>query len=119
MRLLLQSRLESVGYHVQTAACGGEALVATAMGQPEPVILDVRLPDVPGYHVARQLRKASMPWSVPILMLTARCDVEDVNKAMSAGADIASSPPRVWSPYDGPRLRRATRPTWVSVFGTI
>src|SRR3990170_4322158 len=71
----LRRALELEGYEVELAADGAEALHRLETnGQPDAVILDVLMPGVDGLEVARRLRGKGN--TVPILMLTARAEVE-------------------------------------------
>ena len=78
----LRFNLEAEGYEVQTVETGEEAL--TEQGY-DLMILDVMLPGIDGFAVARQLRQRG--WFKPILMLTAMGRPEDVLKGFEAGAD--------------------------------
>lgn len=78
----LRFNLEAEGYEVSTVESGEEALA-----QPEfdLMVLDIMLPGIDGFHVARQLRQRGS--FQPILMLTAMGRAEDVLKGFEAGAD--------------------------------
>jgi DNA-binding response OmpR family regulator len=84
LRELLRSYTEREGLTVLTAATGAEALSLAASGQPDLVVLDLGLPDIPGEEVARELRRSS---PVPILMLTAKSAAEDRVRGLELGAD--------------------------------
>jgi len=84
IRDLVRSYLEREGFQVVTTPSGAEALTLAESTRPELVILDLRLPDVPGEEVARELRSRSQ---VPILMLTARSGGEDRIRGFELGAD--------------------------------
>jgi DNA-binding response OmpR family regulator len=83
----LRFNLEAEGYDVECVETGEEAL--ERLGVPAPVyslaILDVMLPGVDGFHVARELRARGH--LVPVLMLTARGRSQDVLQGFEAGAD--------------------------------
>ncbi|HET8651339.1 MAG TPA: response regulator transcription factor [Gaiellaceae bacterium] len=82
----LRRALELEGYEVDLAVDGGDALQRLeANGQPDAVVLDVLMPGVDGLEVCRQLRRKGN--GVPILMLTARTEVEDRVAGLDAGAD--------------------------------
>jgi two-component system, OmpR family, response regulator MprA len=84
----LRRALELDGYEVELAADGREALyrLETAdNGQPDAVILDVLMPGMDGLEVCRRLRKGGN--SVPVLMLTARDEIESRVAGLDAGAD--------------------------------
>jgi DNA-binding response OmpR family regulator len=67
---LLTIRLESVGYEVEITTDGTTALQAATERHPDLVILDLRLPDMSGFDVCKELRRIFHPWEVPILMLS-------------------------------------------------
>ena len=77
--------LRSRGYEVELAFDGVTGLEFARLGIYDLLILDVMLPGLDGFQVARQLR--SDHCAVPILMLTARCDVMDRIEGLNAGAD--------------------------------
>ena len=77
--------LRSRGYEVELAFDGVTGLEYARLGIYDLVILDVMLPGMDGFQVARQLR--SDHCAVPILMLTARSDVMDRVEGLTAGAD--------------------------------
>src|SRR3954454_12158703 len=84
----LRRALELDGYEVELAADGREALYrfdTTDDVQPDAVILDVLMPGMDGLEVCRRLRKNGS--SVPVLMLTARDEVESRVAGLDAGAD--------------------------------
>jgi two-component system OmpR family response regulator len=83
---LLSVTLRLTGFDVRVAACGHEALVAAAEFEPDLVVLDVMLPDLDGFEVARRLRASDRP-PVPVLFLTARDAVEDRISGLAIGAD--------------------------------
>jgi two-component system, OmpR family, response regulator MprA len=82
----LRRALELEGYEVELAVDGGDALHRLeANGQPDAVILDVLMPGVDGLEVCRRIRGKGS--SVPVLMLTARAEVENRVSGLDAGAD--------------------------------
>jgi DNA-binding response OmpR family regulator len=84
IRDLVRSYLEREGFQVVTTPSGAEAITLAEATSPDLVVLDLRLPDVPGEEVARELRSRS---EVPILMLTARSGGEDRIRGFELGAD--------------------------------
>jgi DNA-binding response OmpR family regulator len=84
LRELLRSYLEREGLTVLTASTGAEALSLASSGEPDLIVLDLGLPDVPGEVVAREVRGTSR---VPILMLTAKSTEEDRVRGLELGAD--------------------------------
>jgi two-component system response regulator MprA len=92
VRESLRRALDLEGYSVELAADGEEALQRLAL-QPSPdaVILDVLMPEVDGLEVCRRLRVEGN--QVPILMLTARAEVDSRVAGLDAGADDYLSKP--------------------------
>jgi two-component system response regulator MprA len=86
VRESLRRALELEGYEIELAADGEEALYRLESdAQPDALVLDVLMPRVDGLEVARTIRRAGN--RVPILMLTARTQVEDRVEGLDAGAD--------------------------------
>ena len=85
VRESLRHALELEGYDVDLAPDGGRALAHIEASIPDAVILDVLMPGVGGLEVARRLRAGGN--RVPILMLTARAEVDDRVAGLDAGAD--------------------------------
>jgi diguanylate cyclase (GGDEF)-like protein len=79
--------LELAGYDVSTAANGEEALQLLDSMQPDLIVLDVMMPAMDGYEVARRVRRHPSNTHVPIIMLTAKSEVEDKLAGFEAGAD--------------------------------
>ena len=87
LRKIIQTNLEIAGYDVTTAASGDEALNILDDMQPDLVVLDVMMPMMDGYEVARRIRRHPSNTHVPIIMLTAKSEVEDKLAGFEAGAD--------------------------------
>jgi two-component system response regulator MprA len=87
VRESLRRALELEGYEIELAGDGGEALASLGRDEPQPdaVILDVLMPGVDGLEVCRRLRATGN--HVPVLMLTARDEVESRVAGLDAGAD--------------------------------
>ncbi|MBI3323207.1 MAG: response regulator [Candidatus Omnitrophica bacterium] len=86
-------RLESEGYSVHTEPNGANGLTYAADHPVDLVILDLRLPDMSGYDVCKQLRRIQHPWAVPVLMLTALQEPVDQLKGFVHGADAYLTKP--------------------------
>jgi two-component system, OmpR family, response regulator len=82
---LLSATLRLVEFDVRVADSGHRALVAIEEFEPDLIVLDVMLPDVDGFDIARRLRATGH--RTPVLFLTARDAVEDRICGLSAGAD--------------------------------
>jgi DNA-binding response OmpR family regulator len=92
------------GYEVYTVDWGEDALQACQDYRPDLVILDIRLPDIDGYEVARRLRANRKTQDVPIIFLTDRRAREDRLLGLSLGADDY-----VTKPFDVQELRLRVR----------
>lgn len=92
------------GYEVFTVDWGEDALQACQTYKPDLVILDIRLPDIDGYEVARRLRANRSTQNVPIIFLTDRRAREDRLLGLSLGADDY-----VTKPFDVQELRLRVR----------
>jgi two-component system response regulator MtrA len=88
--------LGAAGFEVTTAADGVDGLERFRADPYDLILLDVMLPRLDGYEVARQVRRTS---TIPIVMLTARGDTMDVVVGLEAGADDY-----VRKPFDLPEL---------------
>lgn len=79
--------LQRQGYEI-VAANNGEQAVTMAQGEsPELILLDVMMPDMDGVEVTRRLRAESSTRDIPIIMFTAKTQVEDKILGFEAGAD--------------------------------
>lgn len=81
---VVKSYLENSGFTVCTAYTGREALDKFAAEDPALVVLDLMLPDLSGEEVCQVLRQRSR---VPIIMLTAKVEEEDILRGLKIGAD--------------------------------
>jgi two-component system, cell cycle response regulator DivK len=93
--MLVQRALEARGYRLLKAANGLDG-VATAETEPvDLILLDINLPDIDGYEVARRLRSSRKRElnSVPIIAITANALKGDAEKALDAGCDVYMSKP--------------------------
>lgn len=91
IRMFLEKTLRDEGYEALTAATGGEALELTRSELPDLVLLDLKLPDMSGLEVLRQI-KEEVP-EVCVIMLTAFGDIETAVTAMKKHAfDFVSKP---------------------------
>jgi two-component system phosphate regulon response regulator PhoB len=86
---LIQFNLTRQHYEVETAVCGEEALEKIDRQLPDLIVLDLMLPGIDGLEICRRLRShpASAAARVPIIMLTARGEEEDVVRGLEMGAD--------------------------------
>jgi DNA-binding response OmpR family regulator len=85
MRTALEDVLAAEGYRVLTAENGQSGLERARVEKPDLILLDIMMPKMDGYAVCVELRRLSDP--VPILMLTAKGQVEDRVQGLDVGAD--------------------------------
>lgn len=79
--------LERQGYKIIAANNGTQALQMAKTEHPDVIILDVMMPDLDGYEVSRRLRKDPETANIPILMFTAKSQVDDKISGYESGAD--------------------------------
>jgi two-component system phosphate regulon response regulator PhoB len=84
---LVRLRLERDGYEVLSAPDGETALDLALARTPDLALLDVMMPRLDGYEVARRLRRHGPTTAIPIILLTARVQEPDVELGIEAGAD--------------------------------
>ena len=85
MRVALRDILDSEGYRVQTASDGAAGLDLVLTEKPDAILLDVMLPHLDGYALCAELRRLAI--ETPVLMLTAKGQVQDRVTGLDAGAD--------------------------------
>ena len=109
---LLSFRLERAGYEIAQARNGIDALRLAIELRPALALLDVMMPGLNGYEVARELRRNDETRTMPIILLTAKAQSSDVSQGMAAGADDY-----VKKPFDArdlkERVERLLRPRLV------
>lgn len=84
---LLRKRLRSDGYDTAEAYDGEEGLKKVVEYNPDLIVLDVMMPKLDGYQVCQRLKADENTRYIPILMLTAKSDVESKVKGLDIGAD--------------------------------
>jgi two-component system, OmpR family, response regulator len=82
---VLAMALRFQGFQIETAATGEQALAAAASFKPQLMVLDIMLPDMEGFEVARRL--GAQRAEIPIIFLTARDATEDKIRGLSIGGD--------------------------------
>lgn len=92
---LVERALKARGYEVYGAYNGLDGLSVAEELQPEVILLDINLPDIDGYEVARRLRKSDVSSLryVPIIAITANALKGDAEKALAAGCDVYMAKP--------------------------
>lgn len=98
LRRLIEMCLRPAGFELATASSGAEALEIAASFEPDLVLLDIGLPDMPGWRVLDALRASPIGEDVKVLILSG---YEDVNvEAKARGADGA-----IVKPFRNDQLR--------------
>lgn len=87
IREMLLEFLVDKGYQVKAYSRGGDFLLQAGGSHFDAIILDLMLPDIDGYEVARNLRENPETAFTPILMLTARVSEQEVLHGFQSGAD--------------------------------
>ena len=90
---LMKAMLQPLGYEVAVAWGGDEALRKVAKIQPDVILLDIMMPKMDGFEVARRLKENDETKVIPIVMVTALRGVRDRVKALEVGADDFLSKP--------------------------
>jgi len=84
--LLLESALSDKGLNIITAVDGKKALDIFNKKRIDLVLLDIMMPGLSGYDVLELMLKETKLASIPVIMVTARSQVEDMEKAKKMGA---------------------------------
>ncbi len=79
--------LQRQGYEISAATDGRQGLSKAFAENPDVILLDIMMPEMDGYEVARQLRKNPATQSTPILMFTAKTQLDDKVTGFEVGAD--------------------------------
>jgi len=101
--LIVKRALEARGYQLIWAQNGKFALTTARKEYPDLILLDINLPDIDGYEVARRIRRSRRRKLryVPIIALTANALRGDAEKALAAGCDMYMAKPinirELWS----------------------
>jgi two-component system sensor histidine kinase ChiS len=85
---VLRNHLSSKNYHLISAMNGEEALRAIESGPPfDLVLLDIMMPRMSGYEVCEKIREKYLPSELPIIMITAKNQVQDLVQGFAMGAN--------------------------------
>ncbi|MFZ5922809.1 MAG: response regulator [Chloroflexota bacterium] len=101
---MLNAYFRVQGYEVFTVNWGEDGVRACQTVRPELVILDIRLPDIDGYEVARRLRSNRRTQDIPIIFLTEKRERADKLQGLELGADDY-----ITKPFDVQELRLRVR----------
>jgi len=83
----LQKKFTKLGYTALTAEDGEEAVAKALLNVPDLIILDVKLPKLSGIEVCRRLKSEERTRHIPILMLSAKAQSDEIREGLEAGAD--------------------------------
>lgn len=90
---LLEAYLKGSPWRLELALSGSEALEKVQSAKPDLILLDIMMPDMSGFEVCRTLKSDPATRDIPIVMVTALTELEDVEKAVEAGTDDFLSKP--------------------------
>jgi DNA-binding response OmpR family regulator len=90
---LLEFVLGRKGYDIHGVATGKAAVEYLISNRPDLVILDVMMPGLDGYEVLSFIRSDESLAGIPVVMLTARAQLDDIQKGLSLGADAYLAKP--------------------------
>ena len=84
---MLRIYFNGLGYDVDVAPRGSEALEKTRTALPHLIVLDIMLPDIDGYEVCRNLRRSTRTSHIPVIFLTQKDERSDKLQGLELGAD--------------------------------
>lgn len=115
----LKDNFELRGYRVNTALDGKAGLEAALESDPDLILLDIMLPELNGYEICRAIRMREL--EMPIIMLTAKGQEEDIVRGLDLGADdYVTKPFSIWellARVNAFLRRRTSRTRTVHEFG--
>ncbi|MEW5986307.1 MAG: response regulator [Chloroflexota bacterium] len=85
-RTLLRLMLVRAGYEVLEAENGMDALTIVRRSPPDLILLDVMMPEMDGFAVCEAIRQDGRTADLPVVMLSAKTDVETISKGLQVGA---------------------------------
>jgi CheY-like chemotaxis protein len=85
--IIMRGMLEPRGYQVLVAASGAEALEVIKTQPPDVVLLDVMMPEMSGFEVLQHLKEGFATGRIPVILVTAKTQDDDVVKGYQFGAD--------------------------------
>jgi DNA-binding response OmpR family regulator len=91
--MVVERRLQLAGYDVITASNGYDGLAAARSEGPDAIVLDLMLPGIDGQQICTMLKRDLRFRDVPIVILSARSQLKDVETSMQCGADAYVSKP--------------------------
>ena len=91
--LLCRVNLQHAGHEVFEAEDGEHGIADAVTHRPDAIVLDLMLPNQDGYQVLRELRADERTRDVPVLVLTAKVQMEDHRRSLELGADAFLTKP--------------------------
>lgn len=85
-RTLLRLMLVRAGFNVSEAEDGFDALEKVRKNRPDIILLDVMMPGLDGFSVCETLRGEDATAALPIIMLSAKTDLDSINQGLRVGA---------------------------------
>ncbi len=85
--------LERKGFKILASTTGNKGLQLAKDENPDLILLDIMIPDINGYEIARTVRSSPETETIPIIMFTARSQVDDKVEGLEAGADAYITKP--------------------------
>ncbi|MFS0561729.1 ATP-binding protein [Terribacillus sp. 179-K 1B1 HS] len=85
--MILRQALETDGYHIRTAASSAEFFQQLEAGRWDLLIIDVMMPEISGFQLTKMIRSRYSLTELPVLLLTARSQPEDIHAGFQAGAN--------------------------------
>ena len=92
-RDMLARRLQHRGFQVTTAGDGRQGLELARMQRPDMILLDMSLPEMDGWEVARELKRDASTQAIPVIALTAHAMRGDREAALDAGCEDYDTKP--------------------------
>jgi two-component system response regulator ResD len=85
-RTLLRLMLVRAGFNVSEAENGADALIKVKKNRPDVILLDVMMPGMDGFAVCESIRSQEDMSNLPIIMLSAKTDLDSINRGLRLGA---------------------------------
>ena len=90
---MLEEALRKEGYDISRAYSGSEALLRLSVERPDLVLLDLMLPGMNGYAFCRRIKEDGQLCHIPVILVTAKTNVEDQVEGLDTGADAYVTKP--------------------------
>lgn len=103
-RKLIEYNLYSDGFEVYTAEDGPSGIEAAVKHKPRLILLDIMMPGTDGLEVLSTLKYDSRTNHIPVIMLTAKGSIGDIDRAFGIGADDY-----ITKPFEGKKLGNSIR----------